>query len=230
MVIFTQNNFIKKMLTKNTPFKVRRYDLSEVKEGIGNGFGFVYFLFKDFKIVYVGQTVNHPITRISNHFTDKDFDSYSMVKVEKKKLTYAEAKYIFEYNPMYNKSMPCSANNELKTGYVSTRGIKRILGEHFSRDELKSFFLDSKYKIAEKLNRSGVKAKIIGDTLAVESKTLLENAPKVLEAYKLEEKTWIESQKTKLDPTWAYRNGIYRNRYVPYTMRRKMIYDCNNRA
>jgi len=68
-------------LTKNKPFQVERYDISEIKNAINLGYAFVYFLFKKGNIVYVGQSVNHPISRVITHFKDKDFDSYSMIKV-----------------------------------------------------------------------------------------------------------------------------------------------------
>lgn len=60
----------------------------------------VYFLIKNNKIVYVGQSVNAP-ARIPQH-TDKDFDSFAVIRCEKESLDALESLYIHLFKPGLN--------------------------------------------------------------------------------------------------------------------------------
>jgi hypothetical protein len=65
----------------------------------------VYFLIKDNRIVYVGQTVNIH-NRLSGH-GDKDFDAVALVEVTDKSIrNNVEAHYSVTLAPPYNKIVP----------------------------------------------------------------------------------------------------------------------------
>lgn len=66
----------------------------------------IYFLILGDEIVYVGQSVD-VLGRINTHYREgqKQFDSYSFVKVPAEDLCNQEAKYIAEINPEYNRTM-----------------------------------------------------------------------------------------------------------------------------
>lgn len=76
----------------------------------------VYFLLKNKEVVYVGQSEN--ITaRVSAHFRDKDFDSYSYFEVESRdQALLEEAENILKFNPVLN--------NELNEKYRSISSVK----------------------------------------------------------------------------------------------------------
>lgn len=62
----------------------------------------IYFLLKDKKIVYVGQTTRG-YCRIFQHINNKDFDSFSYFDCDKKELSKIESSLILKYRPKYNK-------------------------------------------------------------------------------------------------------------------------------
>lgn len=67
----------------------------------------IYFLIKDNKIVYVGQSVNI-FKRIKNHKRTKDFDYYNYIllpEVSDNRLNDVEMKYIAAFSPKYNKQI-----------------------------------------------------------------------------------------------------------------------------
>jgi hypothetical protein len=66
----------------------------------------VYFLFLQDVVVYVGQTVTG-ITRIISHIRegDKLFDSYCYINVGVDKLLEVENYYISKFKPRYNKTL-----------------------------------------------------------------------------------------------------------------------------
>jgi len=64
----------------------------------------IYFLIKNKKIVYVGQSVS-VYKRILEH-VDKDYDSYYWIKCPKNKLNSVEALYIHLFKPILNKFIP----------------------------------------------------------------------------------------------------------------------------
>jgi hypothetical protein len=67
-------------------------------------FSAIYFLLKENKIVYIGQTTRG-INRIETHIKEKEkiFDSYSIFPTEKKLLDKIELENILYYKPIYNK-------------------------------------------------------------------------------------------------------------------------------
>lgn len=83
--------------------------------------GFVYCLFKDHELVYIGQTLFLK-DRVIYHLTDKDFDSYSFVEVEENDLALVEGELIMKYQPRYNQSITFA------NGYISFANIKSRLG------------------------------------------------------------------------------------------------------
>ena len=67
----------------------------------------VYFLIKNEKVVYVGQSVN-VAARIHSHIGAKDFDSYAWVKVPSHNLNVVESLYIHHFRPHLNGNAPIS--------------------------------------------------------------------------------------------------------------------------
>jgi hypothetical protein len=61
----------------------------------------VYFLIKDGRVVYVGQSVQI-LARVGTHLTCKDFDSFSWVRVPRHQLDLVETLYIQHLRPKYN--------------------------------------------------------------------------------------------------------------------------------
>ena len=65
----------------------------------------IYFLIKNNKIIYVGQS-EYAEARIIFHTKNKNFDSYSIIKLEKEDdclLSELESYYILKFLPKYNK-------------------------------------------------------------------------------------------------------------------------------
>lgn len=60
----------------------------------------VYFLVKGNRVVYVGQSINI-LVRVREHSKYKDFDSFSFIRCEKKKLDVLESLYIHALRPEY---------------------------------------------------------------------------------------------------------------------------------
>jgi len=58
----------------------------------------VYFLVKGDRVVYVGQSINI-LVRVREHSKHKDFDSFSFIRCEKKKLDVLESLYIHALRP-----------------------------------------------------------------------------------------------------------------------------------
>ena len=62
----------------------------------------VYLLFREYKVVYVGQSRNF-YSRIQSHKKTKDFTHFRCLRCHPQRLDYWEGKLIFEYKPEYNK-------------------------------------------------------------------------------------------------------------------------------
>lgn len=86
---------------------------------------FVYFLLKNKKIVYVGQTTNG-LNRIKQHLLDcnKDFDDFKILKCDESELEELESNYIIKYNPIYNKHLN---SFKVKFNYIE-RKLKQEIG------------------------------------------------------------------------------------------------------
>lgn len=82
---------------------------------------YVYFLFSDAELVYVGST-RRGVARVYQHINDKKFDSYSLLEVAEKNLESVENAYILKFNPKYNKAINISKD------YLSSKGFKDRYG------------------------------------------------------------------------------------------------------
>ena len=60
----------------------------------------VYFLVKDNRVVYVGQSVQIS-ARLADHAKTKNFDSYAFIRCDKEKLNVLESLYIHALSPEY---------------------------------------------------------------------------------------------------------------------------------
>ena len=113
-----------------------RWASSKVNRTIIRG---IYFLLKDNEIVYVGQSDN-VMKRISAHIVadEKMFDSYCVLPVKEGDLNDIEARYIWEFAPRHNKSIPknerCKTLAEVRLMYsdygLSLLDIEEIAFEH----------------------------------------------------------------------------------------------------
>ena len=92
----------------------------------------IYALFKDEKIVYIGQSIN-AYSRIGNHNKDKDFDYFRIMPCLKRRMNNWEHILIQRYKPMYNKS-GLEKKLEKKSGKKS--------GKRSSRNDIKNFKSD----------------------------------------------------------------------------------------
>ena len=79
---------------------------SVIEEFSNHKYYFIYFLLKDNKVVYVGQSNKNVLDRISSHLKDKVFDEvyYKSFSVENVMDTY-EKKFIMKYRPKFNKEI-----------------------------------------------------------------------------------------------------------------------------
>lgn len=77
----------------------------------------IYFLLKNEKVVYIGQT-EYGLKRILCHVTDKHFDTIKILKCDKEHLNEIETELIAKYQPNYNKSL---------TNAISVTRIKQLL-------------------------------------------------------------------------------------------------------
>ena len=92
----------------------------------------IYALFKDEKIVYIGQSIN-AYSRIGNHNKDKDFDYFRIMPCLKRRMNNWEHILIQRYKPRYNKS-GLEKKLEKKSGKKS--------GKRSSRNDIKNFKSD----------------------------------------------------------------------------------------
>lgn len=61
----------------------------------------IYFLIKESKIVYIGQSINL-LSRLGSHTKRIDFDKYTFVKCAKEHLNDVESALISRFNPEHN--------------------------------------------------------------------------------------------------------------------------------
>lgn len=113
----------------------------------------VYFLLKNKKIVYVGQTTNGVI-RIFFHTKDKDFDSYYFIPIkDKDKRHSAENNYILEFNPKYNKIV--NAKKDKAFNYISLK----MLRELFKKDSSIPYYLYNTNRLKKYITILNIKTK-----------------------------------------------------------------------
>lgn len=109
----------------------------------------IYFLIKDEKIVYVGQSTNG-IYRIAAHSSDKVFNGYFYKEYPTEKLNDIEAEYIVRFEPYYNNSMP--TNNIYKSiAYLKEiyNTDARTLKKFLKNNNIKPYFHGEYYSITE---------------------------------------------------------------------------------
>lgn len=71
--------------------------------------GYIYILYDGEEVVYVGQSKRSPHARIVAHHSDKKFDAYSVLEIEKGyDLLRTESYYIVMNEPIYNKGLSSS--------------------------------------------------------------------------------------------------------------------------
>ena len=98
---------------------IRDLELSKVCASELKGF-YVYALWKDDEIIYVGKSIN-VIPRVSTHLKDKDFDSYSYIELNgKNEMDFIESRLILKLQPKLNKTLPTE-------GYISLKRIRKLI-------------------------------------------------------------------------------------------------------
>lgn len=90
---------------------------------------FLYFLIRDKKVVYVGQSKNVR-ARIESHRHDKDFDRYTlMICPSEYDANDLEAHYILELEPEYNLNLPANNLYFCPEPRINTKGLNtRVMG------------------------------------------------------------------------------------------------------
>jgi excinuclease UvrABC nuclease subunit len=92
--------------------------------------GYIYFLIKDDRVMYVGQTVCFD-SRFKDHLTsEKVFDRYAFITTERAELDEVEALYIHTLQPSLNRKMPSN-----KTVNISKRKLLELIAEALPKPE-----------------------------------------------------------------------------------------------
>ena len=115
---------------------VKYFDLS-------NEIYYIYFLLKNNKVVYVGQT-NNIFNRIKEHKKNKDFDNVAYITTTKNKVNYLENYYIIKYEPFYNE---LSTNSKcMSSAYIIKKIRENYNQKEVSFEEIIQFIKKSEYK------------------------------------------------------------------------------------
>ncbi len=72
---------------------------------VDDKYEFIYFLLDNNSLIYVGRTVNL-FTRVDNHASNKKFDSFKWLLVEKTYVDFLERYFIDKYRPFENRIIP----------------------------------------------------------------------------------------------------------------------------
>lgn len=67
------------------------------------GKSYIYFLFNENELVYIGQTRSNLYLRLERHSSDKLFTKYTFYEVSKEELNITEALLIKKFKPKHNK-------------------------------------------------------------------------------------------------------------------------------
>lgn len=94
---------------------------------IQNGMGYIYFLFMEGTIVYVGKSMSL-FSRIGSHLGKKKFDRMSCIKVRSDMIDNFEVAFIKHFRPSLNKT---------KHGQITSEEMK-LIEKYVSVDALKS--------------------------------------------------------------------------------------------
>ena len=112
----------------------------------------IYFLLKENKVVYVGQTINNVYSWIGTHRQQgKDFDSYYFVECPIDSLDTLEAYYTLVFDPIYNFQITSAkrymTKDKLKKEFgvtkhvinkiIHTSGLKPVGREHYDVEEFR---------------------------------------------------------------------------------------------
>lgn len=122
-------------MSKNQAEYKARWEHLEMKElgGLLDATCGVYMLYKGDDVVYVGQSQNSIIQRISYHSTDKEFDSIAFMNVPEHLLDYLEAALIIKHKSKYNKSLPLKSEyfGLVKEAYLFDDISAELKEKHF---------------------------------------------------------------------------------------------------
>lgn len=102
-----------------------------VQYSVSNGRCFVYFLFRDGEIIYVGSTKNLYM-RLGQHEKSKNFDAYSVLDVDIADLENTEAFYVLSLSPQMNSVVPKN------TMFISYGKAKKLVSYMAIRRSIKS--------------------------------------------------------------------------------------------
>lgn len=123
---------------------------------------FVYFLFSNDKIVYVGRTSTAVEVRISAHTKTKQFDSYSFIACETEIESFETAYfYILNNTPIYNQSLWWKPEN-----VISESELKIVLKTlNIRSSKVKNSCI---FRLAKKF----YDANVVCETIGIDFKTL----------------------------------------------------------
>lgn len=102
-----------------SPLKSKAAILAAAREA--TLFPAVYFLIKDGEIMYVGETTNI-FWRIASHLLVRQFDSFSYIPCKKERLRKLEARYIQEFQPVWNYTGRVAPEDEVTDGVIDEAG------------------------------------------------------------------------------------------------------------
>ncbi len=113
---------------------------------LGEQKSYIYSLFKNDRIIYIGQTISLD-TRIICHEKDKDFDLVKFFRVPRKEANEWEAEMILRHNPIYNCTIPkntriCTLNHFIyKYANAQIRKVKIFVSENNIKDIRGYYFI-----------------------------------------------------------------------------------------
>jgi DNA-binding phage protein len=79
----------------------------------------LYFLYDNNELVYIGKSINHPAARVRAHIKDKEFTNAFFAEIERDAVLEKERALIRQYKPKYNQAFLEPVVHRIK---------KRILG------------------------------------------------------------------------------------------------------
>jgi len=135
-----------------------RFNINEIIKEVGQREGiphswlrewvepFIYLLYKDEEIVYIGQSKNG-ITRLIHHVTErkKQFSHFKIINCQPDELNEIETDLIFHFKPYYNDGV--SKSDKWKTRFILNQKTRLIINEKFSFPTLKGSTFDLCKKI-----------------------------------------------------------------------------------
>ncbi len=154
---------MKKELTHEEILK--QFDISEEeilskKDNLKQIIG-IYFLIKNHKIIYVGQSQQDVRYRIQIHFMEKDFDNFYILECPREYLSTLEAHFIVKFepelndytlpsNPVYKslaqlkKHFRCNVNPLKK--WIKENKLKNYFNSYYKVIDFKDFIVPDEHK------------------------------------------------------------------------------------